>query len=148
MRTLSWILAAAALLGATRESEAQALSVSGSPSTLRVQTAVAGGAPVAVTDATTTYTLNSGNAKHSKIVGRLNSEMPAGVTLTITLQPPSRSNGEGAVTLSTINSDLVTSIEKHTKMTGSISYELSASLSAGIVPTQSRIVILTVISGT
>lgn len=148
MRMQSWMLVAIALLGATRESGAQFLSVSGSPSVLRVQSATPGGTPAPATNGSTTYTIDTDNNKNQKIVGRINANMPDGVTLTVTLQAPGGAISVGAVMLTTTSKDLVTSIEKNTLTTRSITYEVSATLQAGVVASQSRTVTMTVITGT
>lgn len=146
MRRLSLVIPLVLTAMAARESEAQLMWVSGSPPALRIDAAVAGSTLAPASESSTTYTLFA-SSSNTKIVGRINSPMPAGVALTITLQAPSGSISEGEVTLSTTNKDLVTSIDRYTFSTRSITYELSATLSAGVVASQSRTVTLTVVSG-
>jgi predicted aspartyl protease len=133
-------VAVAGLAIGAREARAQ-ISVSGSPAAMKVTAAVAGSAPTAVSNASTTYSLASNPAGHFTITASINSPMPAGVTLKITLAA-SRGSSAGAVTLSTVAQNVVTGITL--KMSGQvITYNLSATAAAGVVPLQTRIVTLT-----
>ncbi len=142
------VLLLAALLVGVRGASAQSLSVSGSPSLLRVNAAIAGSAPTAVSNSSTTYTVNIGNHTSQNITARINTAMPAGVTLKITLAAPSSAVSLGAVTLSTTSQNVVTSLDKNVITTQSITYQLSATAAAGVVSSQSRTVTLTVVTGT
>jgi hypothetical protein len=137
-------VAVAGLAFGAREARAQ-VSVSGSPAAMKVTMAVAGSAPAAVSDALTTYSSASNPAPgHFSITASINSPMPAGVTLTITLAA-SQGSSAGAVTLSTVAQNVVTGITK--KMNSqTITYNLSATAAAGVVPLQTRQVTLTQIS--
>jgi len=137
-------VAVAGLAFGAREARAQ-VSVSGSPAAMKVTMAVAGSAPAAVSDALTTYSSATNPAPgHFSITASINSPMPAGVTLTITLAA-SQGSSAGAVTLSTVAQNVVTGITK--KMNSqTITYKLSATAAAGVVPLQTRQVTLTQIS--
>ena len=125
--------------------EAQTLSVSGSPASLVVNTAIAGQPPTSDNDATTTYTVKAQNKNSPiKITGRLNSAMPPGVTLTISMQAPGGATSNGTVTLDATTRDLVGNISNTNAQTRSITYTLSATAAAGVVPPQSRTVTLTI----
>lgn len=128
----------------SREARAQ-LSVSGSPAQLTVSTAVAGSAPVAVTNATTTYSVSSNPPSgHYAITAHLNSAMPPGVTLEVALGA-NRGTSAGTVALSTTAQNVVTAITR--RMFGQpITYTLTATAAAGVVPLQSRVVTFTIIS--
>ena len=142
---------------------AQTLSVSGSAGTLAVQTALAGMAPTSVIDNSTTYTVpancagnsddksgnncNKGSSGSLKITARLNSAMPAGVTLAITLSAPSGATSLGSVALDATTRDVATGLSASTgSALQSITYTLSATAAAGVVPAQTRTVTLTVTS--
>lgn len=133
-------VAVAGLAIGAREAGAQ-ISVSGSPATMKVTAAVAGAAPTAVSNASTTYSLASNPAGHFTITAHLNSAMPAGVTLTITLAA-NRGSSAGAVTLSTVAQNVVTGITAR-EFGQVITYNLSATAAAGVVPLQTRTVTLT-----
>lgn len=128
----------------SRDARAQ-LTVSGSPAQLKVSTAVAGSAPLAVTNSTTTYSVTSNpSTGHFAITARINSAMPAGVTLTVALAA-NRGTSLGAVALSTTAQNVVTTITRKMSLQA-ITYTLSATAAAGVVPLQSRVVTLTIIS--
>ena len=122
------------------------ISVSGDPGPLVINGAIAGSEPTSVTDATTTYSVQT-TPNNQRITGELNSAMPANTTLRIELQPPTGATGMGEVSLSTTAQNLVTSIPHHTDEGGlSITYKFCATVSAGIVSPTSRTVTLTVTS--
>jgi hypothetical protein len=128
---------------------AQTISVSGSPGTIRVSTAIAGGVPATVIENTTTYTVstpNSGTERRIRV--KLNSALPAGVTLTVSCQAPPNAVSTGTITLTTANQDLVMGIDKNTNVSGlTITYTLTAPLSVGVMSSQTRNVTFTVATG-
>jgi hypothetical protein len=133
------------VLCSSRVARAQ-FTVTGSPSTLRVQTAVAGLAPAPVSDNSTSYTYKSPGPKNKKITAQLNAPMPSGVTLQVTLQAPSGAVSIPNVTLDATARDVVTGVPRRQDTPLSITYTLSATLDAGVVPPQSRTVTLTIVS--
>lgn len=145
-RMLRIMIAAGLVIGAG-SARAQSLSVSGSPSPMVVSTAIAGATPQPEVDGSTTYTVFaplSFNTK--KITAQINSPMPAGVTLRMALQATNNGTSQGYVTLGTTARDVVTNIGWVFWETHGITYELSATLAAGVVPRQTRIVTLTITS--
>lgn len=125
---------------------AQTIAVSGTPGLLRVSTAVAGSQPVAVSNATTTYTVTTPRANRTyRISARLDAPMPPGVTLTASLAAPPGATSLGAVALDATGRDVVTGVRRNTSATGSITYQLSATVDAGVVPLSSRTVTLTIV---
>jgi hypothetical protein len=123
---------------------AQTISVSGNPSALRVTTAVAGSSPTAVSNSATTYSVTNLLLLPKKITAKLNSAMPAGVTLTITLAAPAGATSIGPVTLTTAAQDVVQNIGLGTFSNLAITYQLSATTAAGVVASASKTVTLTV----
>ena len=119
------------------------LSVSGNPAPLIVSTATAGGAPNVATDATTTYAITT-NEEGRKITGSINTPMPTGVTLAVALDAPNGATSVGQVTLGTSPIDLVTGISTLNDASKAITYSLAATSAAGVVPSASRVVTLTV----
>jgi hypothetical protein len=140
MRTL----VLAGFFGMARGASAQSLTVSGSPPTLRIQTATAGLAPNSVTNATTTYTISIPSGAPRKITARLNSAMPAGVTLTATLAAPAGATSSGPVALDATARTVVNNIPNTGATTRSITYRLSATAAAGVITVRSRTVTFTV----
>jgi hypothetical protein len=122
-----------------------AISVSsGGPLTITVNAATAGSAPTAATDATTTYAVTT-NETGQKITGEINSNMPAGVTLTVALVAPTGGTSTGATSLSTVAADLVTGIATLNESGKTITYSLSATSAAGVVGSASKTVTLTIL---
>lgn len=125
---------------------AQTISVSGNPAAMKVQLAVAGSALTAVSNSVTTYTVHTSTSSLQKITAQINSTMPAGVTLTITLAAPTGATSLGAIALSTTAQTVVTNIPKNSSSTHSITYVLSATEAAGVVTSRTRTVTFTVIN--
>ncbi len=126
---------------------AQTISVSGNPGLLRISAAVAGSQPTPVSNATTTYTVNTPSAGGNPtflVTMRLSANMPAGVTLTATLAAPPGATSAGAVALDVTARNVVTGIRKNTNSTQTITYTLNATAAAGVVANSSRTVTLTV----
>lgn len=124
---------------------AQAITDSGNPPRLVVGTAVAGSQPTPLVDVSTQYRARTNNISNpQKITGRINSNMPAGVTLTIMLAPTTGATSLGTVTLSTTTRDLVTNITNTVNEWRDITYTLTANVSAGVVATASKTVTLTI----
>jgi hypothetical protein len=124
--------------------QAQTFSVAGSPGTLIINTAIAGQLPSSEMDATTTYTVKAQNKKKTvKIMARLNTAMPPGVSLTIEMEAPTGGISAGPVTLDATDRELVGSIDNTNAQTRSITYTLSATPAAGVVTPQSRTVTFT-----
>lgn len=121
------------------------LSVSGDPGPLIVSAAIAGEDPTSVTDATTTYSVTT-NGTGMRITGVLDTAMPAGLTLSITLASTGATSA-GAVILTAVPADLVTGISSLAETNG-ITYELAATAAAAIVdPSATKTVTLTLTAG-
>jgi len=145
MRWLPLIAAVLALAG-TRGAGAQTLNVSGNPGLLRVSTAVAGSEPIAVTNASTTYTVTTGNPnRFHKITALLSAPMPVGLTLTGNFAAPAGATSLGPVALDAIARDVVLGIPRRTTSTHTITYTLLATVAAGVIPNSSRTVTLTIV---
>jgi hypothetical protein len=120
------------------------LTATALPAALTISTVTAPGQqPLAITDANTTYKVTTilGGAK--KITASLNAAMPANVTLTATFNAPGGATSSGPVNLDTTTRDLVTNINSVFNSTNGITYKLSATVLAGVVLVQSRLVTLT-----
>lgn len=142
------VLAALASIPGVRAVGAQTIAVSGNPGLLRVSTAVAGSEPMAVSNSATTYTVTSPNANRPhKVQAQLNAAMPPGLTLAATLDPPPGATSLGPIALDMTARDVVTGIPRNTNSTQGITYTFTASVAAGVVPSTSRIVTLTIVRG-
>lgn len=121
------------------------LSVSGSPGALTVATATAGAAPNVVTDSTTSYAITT-NEEGRKITGSIDTNMPSGVTLSITLAAPTGGSSAGKLALSTTSIDLVNGISTLNESGKTITYELAATSAAGVLSSATRTVTLTILA--
>jgi hypothetical protein len=122
------------------------ISVSGNPGAMNVSTATAGSSPDEVTDATTTYAITT-NGSSKKITAVINTAMPANVTLKINMTAPTGGTSAGDVILTNVAADAVTDISTLAESGKSITYKLSATPAAGVVPSASKTVTLTVADG-
>ncbi|HET6230091.1 MAG TPA: hypothetical protein VFE05_08480 [Longimicrobiaceae bacterium] len=120
------------------------IAFTGSPS-LTISTATAGSAPTSVT-ANGSYAITT-NETDRKITAELDSDMPAGTTLSVTLAAPSGATSAGAVSLSTTAQDVVTGISTVNQSGLNAGYTLAATVAAGVVPAGSREVTYTVVAG-
>ena len=122
------------------------ISASGNPAALVISTATAGSEPDDATDNTTTYAVTT-NGTNKKITGAIDSAMPANTTLQVNLTAPTDGSSAGGVALSATAADLVTGITQKAESGLTITYTLSATVSAGIVASDSRTVTLTLTAG-
>jgi hypothetical protein len=136
-------LAVAALLcfGAVPAVAAQSatLTLSGDPGALSITSAVAGSSPSSVINDASTYSLSTSYA-FTRIAARLDTSLPVGATLEVTLDAPAGGQSMGTVTLSTVDQNLVTSIPLGTHSGLRITYRLSATSAAGVLALASRTV--------
>lgn len=113
---------------------------------MNITTAVAGSQPTAVVNTATTYFVRAKRPSGTqRIVGRINTPMPANTSLTILLGTPAGAVNSGALALTTVDQTLVTNIEKLNGDTFTITYTFTATVAAGVVPSQSRTVTLTMV---
>jgi hypothetical protein len=128
----------------TRDARAQ-VTVSGSPAQMTVNTAPVGSAPVAVTDASTSYSTTTPGGTTHGITAQLNTPMPIGVTLTVTLAVSGTAASPGPVALSTTPQNVVTGLKQKINALP-VTYTLGATLAAGVVPLQTRQVTFTYVT--
>jgi hypothetical protein len=119
------------------------LSVTGNPNALIISDAVLGSDLSSVSDENTKYSLTT-NLDNMKIVASINHEMPAGTRLMVKLSS-SKAASTGLVDLSSALSpvDVVTGLNKTSETNQSISYTFAADADVSEIPTQSRVVTLT-----
>ena len=122
------------------------ISVSSSSVSLTVNAATAGSAPNDATDASTTYAITT-NGTLMKISGKINTAMPSGTSLKVSLVAPTGGTSNGTTTLGTTDAILVSGITKLAESSKTITYTLSATLAAGVVASASKTVTLTVAQG-
>lgn len=122
------------------------IAVSGNPGALVISTAAAGSAPTSATSSTTTWALTT-NETNKKVTASLSSALPSGVTLSLQLAAPGASASAGSVALGTSAVDLVTGIGTLNASGLAVTYTLSATAAAGVVPSTTRTVTLTLVTG-
>lgn len=119
------------------------LSLSGNPSTLTISTATAGQNPNSATNTSTTYNLTTTLTVRT-INGKINSNMPTGITLKVQLAAPSGASSTGSVAMSTTAANLITGIPKATTASNlTVTYTLSATPSAVAVTNATKTLTLT-----
>ncbi len=138
-----FLLAAVLLLSGGRFAFAQLLSVSGNPAAMTVSVATAGLQPLAVSDNSTTYSALTVVLLPKKITAQINSDMPTGTTLTITLAPTTGATSAGAVALDNVARDVLTNMTNTILETKAITYQFSATAAAGVITSKTRTVTLT-----
>lgn len=109
-----------------------------------VDAAVAGSAPTSATSADAgTYSITT-NQTGRKITAAIDTDMPAGVTLTVTLASTGGTSA-GAVTLTVAEAgDVVTGISTLNESAQAITYGLTATSAAGVVAPDTTIVTFTI----
>jgi hypothetical protein len=120
------------------------ISVSGSPS-LVINDATPGSGLVSAS-AAGTYAITS-NQTNRKITARIDTNMPANVTLSVQLAAPTNATSAGSVNLTSVDQDVVTGISNVDQSGLSISYGLSATVAAGVVAAGNKTVTYTITAG-
>lgn len=120
------------------------IAVSGDPAPLVVSGGTPGVDPDPATDGTTTYDITT-NETNKTIQVVSDTDLPAGITLTVELAQPTGATSAGPVTLSTTAQNAVTGISTLAETGLGITYTLSATAAAGPLPAQDVIVTLTII---
>jgi hypothetical protein len=122
------------------------IAFTGSPS-LVVNTATAGSNPTATNNSTATWAVTT-NQNGAKITASIGSNMPAGLTLEVSLAAPAGASSAGLQALSTTAVDVVTSITRLAQGSLGVTYTLTATAAAGVVSSTSRTVTYTITGGT
>ena len=122
------------------------LTMSAPPASMIISSALAGNQPTAITSSTATYFIVDKTPSGTrKLTAQINTPMPAGTNLSINLVPSATATSLGAVNLSTIAQDVVVNISHENGSTLGITYVFGATTAAGVVPSQSRTVMLTLL---
>jgi len=119
------------------------IAVSGNPGAMIITDAIAGSDLTAVSDNSTSYSITT-NTDNMKIVGSISAAMPAGTQLTLQLAS-SKGISLGSMDISNALSpvDLVTGVSKGSDQGQSISYVFSANADVPSIPSDSRVITLT-----
>ena len=122
------------------------IAFSGSPS-LVINTATAGSNPTSATSNTATWAVTT-NQAGAKITASIGSNMPAGLTLEVSLAAPAGASSAGSQSLSTTAVDVVSGITRLAQGSLGVTYSLTATAAAGVVSSTSRTVTYTITGGT
>ncbi|MEP6999962.1 MAG: hypothetical protein ABI969_05760 [bacterium] len=117
----------------------------GSPS-LTITTAIAGSAPMSVTDATASWAVTT-NQSTAKITASIPTAMPAGLTLSVNLGAPAGATSALFKPLAVASVDLVTNVTKVAQGGMSVTYKLDATAAAGVITSSTRVVTYTITGG-
>ncbi|MEP6732488.1 MAG: hypothetical protein ABJE10_17715 [bacterium] len=109
------------------------VAFSGTAGPITVTTANPGSAPTSASMGGTSYAITT-NETNQRISASLNSPMPAGVTLAVSLAAPAGASSMGSMTLGTASADVVTGISLVNASALPIVYTLSASANAPVAP--------------
>ena len=160
MRKSHFIIAAGILAFGSAEASAQTatssvtyevqaineMSLSGDPAALVINSATAGSAPDDAVNSATTWAITT-NEVSKKVTGAIDTDMPAGVTLSVSLIAPAGGTSAGAKALSAVATDLVTGLGTVQESGMGVTYTLSATTDAGVVASASRTLTYTITDG-
>jgi hypothetical protein len=119
------------------------LELDPSPAAMTINAAVAGQPPTAVTQASA-YDITTNCAANSKrITAVLSGAMPSGVTLELNPTAPTGGIGGAYVTLTAAAANIVTAVDAVSEDSIAMTYRLSATAAAGVVPSDTRTVTVT-----
>jgi hypothetical protein len=122
------------------------IAVQGAPA-LTIATAAAGQAPTSVTATGSTWNVTT-NQTGSRITASLASDMPTGLTLSVSLGAPSGATSAGLKVLGTAPVEVISNLTKIAAAGLPLTYQLDAVPAAGVVTTGARVVIFTITGGT
>jgi hypothetical protein len=105
------------------------IAFSGNPGTLTINNGIPGSGLVNATDNTTTWAIST-NLTNQRITASINSNLPAGLVLEVSLAAPSGASSVGSVALSTTAANLVTGITQIASSNMSVIYTLKATVLA------------------
>lgn len=140
-------LAALLLIAQPAHAQADTIVVSGSPSSMTINTATPGVGLASNTVATTTYSIMTATQVPLKIKARISSggEMPANTSLTLTIEAPGGGGtSAGAKALTTSDQDFVTGITAQNSSGRTITYVLSATVAGAPFSSTSRTITFTI----
>lgn len=122
------------------------IAVVSAPTPMVITSAVAGSSSLSIAGDGGSYAVTT-NEANQKITASLDAPMPSGVSLEVTLAPPSGAQTAGAVPLSAAAADVVTGITPVSQSGLPISYRLSTTPSVQL-PATTRTVTFTIVTGT
>lgn len=115
---------------------------------LKIVAGTAGGGLNADTDATgVTYDItNNAGTDSKKLVGKIDSAMPANTVLSVNVSAPSGAASAGFVALTDSDQNLVTGIDNVNQAGVAISFKLEATVAAGVIASATKTFTMTVVA--
>ncbi len=128
--------------------EVQAINelVAGADVTLTISTATAGSDPDDATDASTYDLTTNCGADAKKITAAIDTDMPAGLTLSLNAAAPTGGTSAGATTISSSAADVVTGVDAVSEGGIALNFTLSATAEAGVVASATKTLTLTIVN--
>ena len=120
-------------------------AISGTASPMIVRSATGSRAPTSASVGGATYAITT-NEANQKIAASLDRPMPAGVSLSVSLQAPAGAASLGLKTLGTASADVVTGVSAVSAAALPIVYSLSAKADVDSTP-RNRVVTFTITAG-
>jgi hypothetical protein len=119
------------------------IKVSGNPQPLIIHKAKAGKEPESAVDTSTTYTLQVPPNATTTLSVSIDSPMPEGTNLFVSLSTPGEHNKSPTIPLKVVPQVVLTRILAGIYEDLTITYEYSATVAAGIVPLSSKNIVFT-----
>jgi hypothetical protein len=120
------------------------VTIGTAPGLLRVNGAVAGNEPAPATGTSTITVKASAANKPQKVLVQLSAAMPAGLSLSLDMTPPTGATAPGTVALDATARELMGNITNTINETQTLTYTFAATAAAGVVGAQSRTVTFTI----
>lgn len=122
------------------------LNLNGAASLTIVAGAAGAGLPT-VTDLTgVTYDItNNAGTDSKKLIGKINTDMPANTVLSVDVTAPAGALSAGFVALTSADQDLVTGIDNVDEALVAIGFKLEATVAAGVIASATKTFTMTVI---
>ena len=123
------------------------LNLNGAAS-VKIVAGTAGAGLPSVTDSTgVTYDItNNAGTDSKKLVGKINTAMPANTVLSVNVTAPSGAVSAGFVALTASDQNLVTGIDNVNEALVAISFKLDATVAAGVVGSATKTFTMTIVA--
>ncbi|HUR20890.1 MAG TPA: hypothetical protein VMZ90_08800 [Vicinamibacterales bacterium] len=115
---------------------------------VKIVAGTAGQGLPSVTDSTgVTYDItNNAGADSKKLIGKINTSMPANTVLSVNVTAPSGALSADFVALTTSDQDLVTGIDNVNESGVAISFKLEATVAAGVIASATKTFTMTIVA--
>lgn len=121
------------------------LNLNGAASLTIVAGTAGAGLPEVINSTGVTYDITN-NDGSKKLVGKINTAMPANTTLSVNVTAPSGATSADFVALTASDQDLVTGIDNVNEAALAISFKLEATVAAGVIASATKTFTMTVVA--